>query len=155
MKNSDQRRDKSPKGDSDKGDNSSLSSSTSQGTAGTGRQRLSESTIQTTNSTSTSSSTPTHPPWQIENSFKQMALQHGQERLLPIGNSRQSKIGFLFPLYLYLYQSHLEAAVPLIYFSFQKIFLFQKWIERHYWTLNPCKVLKEKKVIKKCKPFNL
>ncbi|XP_024081973.1 protein unc-79 homolog isoform X2 [Cimex lectularius] len=53
-----------------------------------------EISLQHTMSTSTSSSTPTptpstYPPWQMEQPFKHLATQHGQERLLPIGASRQ------------------------------------------------------------------
>lgn len=58
------------------------------------RSRQPEIALQHTTSTSTSSSTPTptpsaYPPWQMEHPFKQLAAQHGQERLLPIGTSRQ------------------------------------------------------------------
>ncbi|CAB0018279.1 unnamed protein product, partial [Nesidiocoris tenuis] len=57
-----------------------------------GRSRQPEISLQHTTSTSTSSSTPTptpstYPPWQMEQPFKNLAAQHGSERLLPIGNT--------------------------------------------------------------------
>ncbi|KAF6204812.1 hypothetical protein GE061_018974 [Apolygus lucorum] len=62
---------------------------------GSSRSRQPEITLQHTTSTSTSSSTPTptpsaYPPWQMEQPFKNLAAQHGSERLLPIGNTNRT-----------------------------------------------------------------